>query len=32
MKPAVKSEDLADVPAQNNKSSPYLLLEDKSLD
>jgi hypothetical protein len=30
MKPAVKSEDLADVPAQDIKSSPYLLLEDKT--
>ena len=30
MKPAVKSEDLADVPAQDIKSSPHLLLEDKT--
>jgi hypothetical protein len=30
MKPAVKSEDLADVSAQDIKSSPYLLLEDKT--
>jgi hypothetical protein len=30
MKPAVKSEDLADVAAQDIKSSPYLLLEDKT--
>jgi len=29
MKPAVKSEDLADVPAQDIKNSPYLLLMDK---
>jgi hypothetical protein len=30
MKSAVKSEDLADVSAQDIKSSPYLLLEDKT--
>jgi hypothetical protein len=30
MKSAVKSEDLADVAAQDIKSSPYLLLEDKT--
>ena len=30
MKPAVKSEDLADVAGQDIKSSPYLLLEDKT--
>ncbi|HTZ97005.1 MAG TPA: polysaccharide deacetylase family protein [Terriglobales bacterium] len=30
MKPAVKSEDLADVAAQDIKSAPYLLLMDKS--
>jgi len=30
MKPAVKSEDLADVSAQDIKSSPYLLLTDKT--
>ena len=30
MKSAVKSEDLADVPAQDIKSSPYLLLMDKT--
>jgi hypothetical protein len=30
MKPAVKSEDLADVAAQDIKSSPYLLLTDKT--
>ncbi len=30
MKPAVKSEDLADVAAQDIKNSPYLLLEDKT--
>src|SRR5579872_2466961 len=30
MKPAVKSEDLADVTAQDIKSSPYLLLTDKT--
>lgn len=30
MKPAVKSEDLADVSAQDIKSDPYLLLMDKS--
>jgi len=30
MKPAVKSEDLADAPPQDIKSSPYLLLMDKT--
>jgi hypothetical protein len=30
MKPAVKSEDLADVALQDIKSAPYLLLEDKT--
>ena len=30
MKPAVKSEDLADVAAQDIKNSAYLLLEDKT--
>jgi len=30
MKPAVKSEDLADVAGQDIKNSPYLLLEDKT--
>lgn len=30
MKPAVKSEDLADVASQDIKSAPYLLLEDKT--
>ena len=30
MKPAVKSEDLADVVSQDIKSTPYLLLEDKT--
>jgi hypothetical protein len=30
MKPAVKSEDLADVAAQDIKNSPYLLLTDKA--
>ncbi len=30
MKPAVKSEDLADVPPQDIKNSAYLLLEDKT--
>jgi len=30
MKSAVKSEDLADVAAQDIKSSPYLLLQDKT--
>ena len=30
MKSAVKSEDLADVPSQDIKSSPYTLLKDKT--
>ncbi len=30
MKPAVKTEDLADVPTQDIKGSPYLLLTDKT--
>jgi hypothetical protein len=30
MKPAVKSEDLADVAPQDIRNSPYLLLEDKT--